>query len=256
MVERRELASLCGLSKEGGKSDILIDGNWKDKNNVKYHISSALINNTDTKNLAYAIASIEPFFQYLPVFDDDFEWTFKTITNPANTWLSRKEQLSERIDETDPYGSKNVLSRSFPNPEVVPILNLHSADSFNRKWLSESSQVIFLSRSWGAHFGEGRHARSETGSWLLGKRNIIKDFLKQKSCHLILLIEGQRYYEKRSEKEKFVTKSAVVIFLPNGTYRIIQRIPKKIKDALRLLNPSDRQNGTDCFRAIQMMVTH
>ena len=252
MVERRELARLSGVTKEGGvELNILVDGSWKDNNGVEYHISSALVNHAETKHLAYAIASIEPFFQYLPIHDDDFGWTSRNITNPAEKWLSRKEHHSERIDETDPYGSDTVLSRSFPKPEVVSNLNLHPADPFNREWVGGSSQALFSSRSWGAHFGEGRHARSEAGSWLLGSRKIIKDFLKQKSCQLILLIKGERYHEKRSEKGKFVTKSAVVIFSPNGTYRIIQRIPKKIIDAISPLHPSDKQSIADCLKAIQ-----
>jgi len=249
MVERRELARLSGVTKEGeDELNILVDGSWKDNNGVEYHISSALVNHAETKNLAYAIASIEPFFQYLPIHDDDFGWTSRNITNPAEKWLSKKEHHSERIDETDPYASDTVLSRSFPKPEAVSNLNLHPADPFNREWVGGSSQA-FSSRSWGAHFGEGRYARSEAGSWLLGSRNIIRDFLKQKSCHLILLIKGQKYHEKRSEQGKFVAKSAVVIFAPNGTYRIIQRIPQKIIDAIS--SSSDKQSIADRFKAIQ-----
>jgi hypothetical protein len=252
MAERRELARLSGVSKEEEEDlNILVDGRWKDKNDVEYHISSALVNHAETKHLAYAIASIEPFFQYLPIYDDDFGWTSRNITNPAEKWLSRKEYRSERIDETDPYGSKTVLSRSFPKPEVVSNLNLHPSDPFNREWLGNSSQVLFSSRSWGTHFGEGRHARSEAGNWLLGSRNIIKEFLKQKSCQLILLIKGQKYHEKRSEQGKFVNKTAVVIFAPNGKYRIIQRIPKKIINAISPLHPSDKQSIADCLKAIQ-----
>ncbi len=255
MAERKELARLSGITKGGADEfNILVDGGWEDKNGVKYHISSALVNHAKVKHLAYAIASIEPFFQYLPIHDDDFGWKSRKITNPAEKWLSRKEYHRERIDETDPYGSYTVLSRSFPKPETVSNLNLHSADPFNRGWVDGSSQALFSSRSWGAHFGEGRHARSEAGSWLIGSRNIIKDFLKQKSCHLILLIKGQRYHEKQSEQGKFVTKSAVVIFSPNGTYRIIQRKPKKIIDAISPLHPSDRQSLPDCLKAIQKAV--
>lgn len=253
MVERKELAKLCGLTKEGeDELNILVDGSWKDNNGVEYHISSALVNHAETKNLAYAIASIEPFFQYLPIRDDDFGWTSRNITNPAEKWLSRKEHHSERIDETDPYGSDTVLNRSFPGPEAVSNLNLHSTDPFNREWVDGISQELFSSCSWGAHFGEGRYARSEAGSWLLGSRNIIKDFLKQKSCHLILLIKGQKYHEKRSEQGKFVAKSAVVIFAPNGTYRIIQRIPKKIINAISPLHPSE--SIADRLKAIQAPV--
>jgi hypothetical protein len=53
----------------------VVDGSWKDNNGVQYHISSALVNHTESKHLAYAIASIEPFFQHLPIYDDDFGWT-------------------------------------------------------------------------------------------------------------------------------------------------------------------------------------
>ncbi len=255
MVERRELARLSGVTEEGGAElNLLVDGSWEDNNGVKYDISSALVNHAETKHLAYAIASIEPFFQHLPIYDDDFGWKSRKITNPAEKWLSRKEHYSERIDKTDPYGSYTVLRRPFPKSEAVSNLNLHPADPFKREWVSGSSQVLFSSRSWGAHFGEGRHARPETGSWLLGNRNIIKDFLKFKSCHLILLINGQRYYEKRSERGKFITKSAVVIFAPNGKYRIIQRIPKNIIDALSPLHPSEKQNISDCLEAIQATV--
>ena len=130
-------------------------------------------------------------------------------------------------------------------------LKLHPADPFNREWLSSSGQALFSSRSWGAHFGEGRHARSEDGSWLLGNRKIIKDFLQQKNCNLILLIKGQKFHEKRSDESKFVTKSAVVIFSPNGSYRIVQRIPKKIINTISPLHPSDRQSLPDCLKAIK-----
>jgi hypothetical protein len=255
MAERRELAKLSGVSKEGeDEFNILVDGSWEDHNGVKYDISSALVNYAKMKHLAYAIASIEQFFQYLPIHDDDFGWTSRNITNPAEKWLSRKEHQGGRIDETDPYGSDTVLSRSFPKPEAVSNLNLHPSDPFNRELVNRSGQTCFSSRSWGAHFGEGRHARSEEGSWLLGSRNIIKDFLKQKSCHLILLIKGHRYYEKRSERGKFVTKSAVVIFSPNGKYRIIQKIPKKIVAAISPLRPSGKQSIADCLKAIQAPV--
>jgi hypothetical protein len=243
------------VTEEGGvELNLLVDGSWEDNNGVKYDISSALVNHAKMKHLAYAIASTEPFFQYLPIHDDDFGWTSRNIANPVEKWLSRKEYRSGRIDETDPYGSDNVLSRSFPKTEVVSNLNLHPAEPFNREWVADSSQALFSSRSWGAHFGEGRHARSEAGSWLLGSRNIIKEFLKQKSCQLILLIKGQKYHEKRSEQGKIVTKSAVVIFSPNGTYRIIQRIQKKIIDAISPLHPSDRQSIAGCLKAIQVPV--
>ena len=79
--------------------------------------------------------------------------------------------------------------------------------------------------------------------------------MQQKNCNLILLIKGQKFHEKRSEEAKFVTKSAVVIFSPNGAYRIIQRIPKKIIDAISPLHPSDRQSLPDCLKAIQKSVS-
>ncbi|MBW2739981.1 MAG: hypothetical protein JRE64_14310, partial [Deltaproteobacteria bacterium] len=57
MVERRELAKLCGVTEEGGvELNLLVDGSWEDNNGVKYDISSASVNHTKMKHLAYAIA--------------------------------------------------------------------------------------------------------------------------------------------------------------------------------------------------------
>ena len=249
--ERKKLANICGFNKDYKLNKfVIINGTWSDSDGVLYQVSSTIVDEVYAKNLSYAIACVEPFFQYLPDSKDNFRWHRKFSINPPKMWILRNEEYLSRIDDTDPYGTKNVLRRPYIDNEVVSTLGLRTTDEFKKEWISGDNFKCFISRSWGTHHGEGRQSQTEDGDWLLGNRDIITKLLKQNNSNLVVLIKGRKFHEKARSESKFVTKTAVLIISQNGNYRVVQRIPKHIKESLNSLTPPERQDAVDCFNAI------
>jgi len=254
MSDRRNLAKLSNVNFQGESGEnIIINGGWTGNDGVNYHISSALVERSQVKRLAYAIGSMEPSFQHLPINDHEYGWETRNIPNPAEKWVFNEEYHRERIDNTDPYGSDTVLNRSSPMSEVLSDLKLHPADTSNRIWIDSHDHVGFSSKSWGARSGSGRHAKTESGELLFGRRSIIQKYLKQKNRSLIMFVHGHKYHEKHEASGEFVNKTAIVIFSYDGKYRIVHRVPKSVQIAKTKALVHDHQSLSENFYAIQYL---
>jgi hypothetical protein len=252
--ERKDLANLisCQYQKTTNKQSLIISGKWSDKGDISYTISSALIDDTDGRNLSYALMSQNTFHNYLPTGESDgFDpWNHTRISNPLSSILDTEKSFDSRVDERDPYGVLGLEYGSIPNESVVKLLGLKLKDSERQSWVNQEEVVIFEKRIWGATFGRGRHERAKQGHILNCSMEGLKQLLQLKNKSLIVLICAQKYHKHKDQEDKFVNKSAVVLITPNGKIHPVQRLPRKIREGAEEMQSHERCNIIDCYKMV------
>lgn len=61
---------------------------------------------------------------------------------------------------------------------------------------------------------------------------------------------SEKYHEHEETDNKFINKSVVVIMSANGEIRVVQKLPKVIKDAAEKMQPHHRCNIMDCYNMV------
>lgn len=229
--------------------EITVSGNWSDKEGISYRVSSALIEPSKVRVLAYALMAQSPYHNYLPIKDDDFHdpWLNRGLKNPLSPFMGGYRDESSRMDEYDPYGIDGANEWLQPREDVINDLELSFSNIDGKKWVTKDKTVIFSSRVWGATFGRGRHRHSKEGSDLKCSRDGLKSLLQKRKKSLIILVKAEKYHEHKKTDHKFINKSVVVIVLANGEIKVVQKLPKPIKDAADNMHPHYRCDVMDCY---------
>jgi len=230
-------------------NEITVSGNWSDKEGINYRISSALIEPSKVRGLAYALMIQTPFHNYLPTKDDDFSdhWSRRGLENPLSPLIGGYRDESTRMDEYDPYGIDGANEWLQPHEDIINDLKLTFSNADGKKWITQSNTVVFSSRIWGAKFGSGRHRHEKKGSDLKCSKDGLEYLLQKRKKSLIVLIKAQKYHEHKETDHKFINKSAVVIMTANGKIRAFQKIPKVIKDGADKMQLHHRCGVMDCY---------
>lgn len=78
-------------------------------------------------------------------------------------------------------------------------------------------------------------------------RDGLGSLLKKRKKSLIVLVKAEKYYEHKETDHKFINKSVVVIMSANGKIRVVQKLPKVIKDAADKMQPHHRCDVMECY---------
>lgn len=250
LKERKGLAAqVSGQNPLSDANEITVAGNWSDKEGINYRVSSALIEPSKVRGLAYALMVQSPWHNYLPVNDDDFHdpWSSRGLKNPLSPLMGEYRDESTRMDEYDPYGIDGANEWLKPREDIINDLELTFSNADGKKWITQDNTVVFSSRIWGAKFGRGRHQHAKKGSDLKCSRDGLKSLLQKRKKFLIILVKAEKYHEHKETDHKFINKSVVVIISANGEIRAVQKLPKAIKDAADKMQPRYRCDVMDCY---------
>jgi hypothetical protein len=254
LKERKSLAAQ--ISNQHPLSDvdeITVSGNWSDKEGISYRVSSALIEPSKVRGLAYALMAQSPWHNYLPIKDDDFHdlWSRRGLGNPLSPLIGGYRDENTRMDEYDPYGIDDANEWIQPHEDIIKDLELTFSNADGKKWITQDNTLVFSSRIWGATFGHGRHRYSKKGSDLKCSRDGLKSLLQKRKKSLIVLVKAEKYHEHKETDHKFINKSVVVIMSANGEIRAVQKLPKVIKDAAEKMQPHRRCDLMDCYNIVK-----
>ncbi len=250
LKERKSLAAqVSGQHPLSDANEITVSGNWSDKEGINYKISSALIEPSKVRGLAYALMAQSPWHNYLPFKDGYFDdpWSRRGLENPLSPLMGVYRDESTRIDEYDPYGIEGANEWLKPRDDIINDLELTFSNSNGKKWVTQDNTVVFSSRIWGVKFGRGRHRYEKKGSDLKCSRDGLKSLLQKRKKSLIILVKAEKYHEHKETDHKFINKSAVVIMSPNGEIRAVLKLPKVIKDAADKMQSHQRCDVMDCY---------
>ena len=253
MKERKKLAAqVSGQHTLSAVNEITVSGNWSDKEGVKYRISSAFVETSKVRELAYALMVQRSFHNYLPINADDYHdpWSRRGLDNPLSPFTGRYRDESTRMDEYDPYGIDGANEWPKPHEDVIKDLYLKFSNANGKRWNTQGNTVVFSSRIWGAKFGSGRHRYSDSGKDLKCSIGAMKTLLKKRKKSLILLIKAEKYHKHRETNQKLINKSAVVIMSPNGKIRAVQKLPKAVLVAASKMDPHCRCDVMDCYDTV------
>ncbi len=228
---------------------ITVSGNWFDKDGIKYSISSALIEPSKARGLAYALMIQTACHNYLPIQDDDFcnPWSRRGLENPLSPIMNGYQDGSTRMDEYDPYGIDGANAWLQPHEDIIKDLKLIFSNKDGKKWITQDNNVVFSSRIWGVNFGRGRHRHAKAGRDLKCSRDGLKSLLQKRKKSLIVLVKAEKYHEHKETDHKFINRSVVVIMSANGEIRAVQKLPKVIKDAAEKMQRQHRCDVMDCY---------
>jgi len=248
MKERKSLAAqISNQQLLSDANEITVSGDWTDKEGINYRVTSALIEHSKVRGLAYALMVQTSFHNYLPTYDDYGPWSSRGLENPLSPIMGGDRDESTRMDESDPYGVEGANEWPQPHEDIINDLELAFSNADGKKWITQDDTVVFSSRVWGAKFGRGRHRYAKKGSDLRCSRNGMKSLLQKRKKSLIVLVEAEKYHEHKETDHKFINKSVVVIMAANGKIRGVQKLPKVIKDAAGKMQPHHRCDVMDCY---------
>jgi hypothetical protein len=253
LMERKSLATQISDQHPLSDADeITVSGDWSDKEGVNYRVSSALIEPSKVRGLAYALMSQSSWFNYLPIKDGNSydHWSSRGLENPLSPLMDKYHDESIRMDEYDPYGIDGANEWLKPCEEIINDLELTFSNANGKKWITQENFVVFSSRIWGAKFGRGRHQHAIKGSDLKCSRNGLKSLLLKRKKSLIILVKAEKYHEYKETDHKFINKSVVVIMSANGEIRAVQKLPKVIKEAAEKMQAHHRSDVMDCYNMV------
>lgn len=250
LKERKSLAAqVSGHQPLSDANEITVSGNWSDKEGINYRISSALIEPSKVRGIAYALMVQTSFHNYLPIKDDDDydHWSSRGFENPLSPLIGGYRDESTRMDEYDPYGIDGANEWLQPHEDVINELELTFSNTDGKKWITLDNTAFFSSRIWGAKFGSGRHRHGKKGSDLKCSRDGLESLLQKTKKSLIVLVQAEKYHEHKKTDHRFINKSAVVIMSANGEIRAVQKLPKIINDAADKMQPHHRCDLMVCY---------
>jgi hypothetical protein len=131
----------------------------------------------------------------------------------------------------------------------MKVLGLRAGDLFRRQWRNALGADVIWSEAWG---GENeRSDGSRSGYRLRVRSDSLMAFLRIKRKRLVLLAKVQKYLKDETEASRrrgkrrkrfmpFRTQTLIVIVCPLEGVRVIQRIPKAVREAVERIPEQER----------------
>jgi NACHT domain len=210
--DSEKLLRLVGFTSRIGK-EIVVEGSWRSADNIRVHISSALVPHDEAERLARELVREEPMRVWLPIYEEN-EWEEESPRindreNDYTPWMVRRSREA-RLDEHDPFGAPCANSRARVSRDYASALSLSTDDSFSRTWQDKRKRIAVRAQAWGRE-----NKDSENGPYpglrLLVSAPFLREVLKKFGKDLLLLISLERYERKSyQESSKFTHTVAVV----------------------------------------------
>lgn len=250
LKERKSLAAqISDQQLLSNANEITVSGSWSDDEGIKYRVSSALIEPSKARGFSYALMAQYSRHNYLPIDTDDFHnpWSNRGLRNPLSPLTGEGQDQNSRMNEHDPYGVDDAKEWLRPSDDIISDLGLTFSNTDGKTWVANDNSVVFSSRIWGAKFGRGRHQYTKKGSDLKCSRDGLKSLLQIRKRSLIILVQAEKYHKHKETGHKTINKSVVVIVTANGAVKVVQKMPKAIKDAADTMTPHYRCDVMDCY---------
>jgi hypothetical protein len=239
-VDPVSLAPLAGLEERLGLGDTLtVDGYWNSTDKVDVTVSSVLTDEAEAQVVAVALASGDPFFQWLPREDGRFELHEGHKANSVRPWIAEQHHMDLRLDCHDPYATPTALHRAWPTDPVVTELKIRSDDPFKRTWRDPRDTVVLRAEAWGVTGGTGQYAWSSTGTRLSCRADALQTLLASRGGGLVVLVKARKYIKEQRGDGAFATKTLVFWVDARGVHLVLA-IPNAVRKALGSLTQDER----------------
>jgi len=176
--------------------------------------------------------------------------------------LFRESEDREReLDKQDVYAAPTALGRPKLARVTTKILGLRAGDPFGRRWLNSLGVDLFSGEAWGVEREGGDDNGGRSGHRLRVRVGSLLTFLTLVRRHLVLLVRVEKYLKDESRTsgrrhrhgDRFIpfrTQTLVVIISPAKGVRIVRRIPKSVRDAVKRMSDTDRHDFRARLKAI------
>jgi hypothetical protein len=204
------LLRLAGLTHRVGK-ELIVEGRWFSADNIRVHISSALVPPDKAARFARNLTREEPMVVWLPVVpetEDDLEHLIRGEEKEYAPWIVCPSGEA-RLDEYDPYGVFCANLRPRLARDFAALCSLTSDDPFGRVWQEKRGRPILRAQAWGRE-GKDSEEGPHSGLRLFCTSSVLKKILTKYDKELLLLINLQRYEKEYRGDSKWTHTIAVV----------------------------------------------
>ena len=192
-------------------NDISVQGRWSSSDDIRVHISSALVDPKHIKRSALDIAKESPFTSYLPTYyygteeeeedDDNHKDNFESwIVDPS---------IEANLDKHDILGIDYAKKRPYFSNKILKDFSLFTEDPFKRKWKNQNGKVVAISEVWGSS-KESRNEVTRKGMRLKCSKFLLQEILQQKNMSLLIYVKLERYKKDYNSSGSFVHTTASV----------------------------------------------
>ena len=200
---------LAGLTSNVVK-ELVVEGSWYSADNIRVHISSALVPPEKASELAHELTREEPIIVWVPTYyedEDDFEY-LSTEKKEYIPWIVSPSREA-RIDEHDPFGVPCANLRPRLSRDYASTLSLTIDEPFGRYWKNRQGVVAVHAQAWGRE-DEYSETRPYSGLRLFCSTSSLKQILKKYDKDLLLLISLQQC-EKEGHRGNSKYKHTVAV---------------------------------------------
>jgi len=207
--EKTKILSLIGMGSSLGK-EIVVEGDWSSPDNIKVHICSALVASKKAKALAKELIEEEPFFVWLPAYDEyEEDGYLQNEKKDYVPWIVRPS-LEGRLDEDDPLGANCAVNRPYFSKNIVAKFSLGTDDPFGRVWKNSAGEPMAHSDAWG-YESKYEDERSDMGVRLVCSSHFLSDVLAKRNADLLVLVKLQRYEEGIANRDSSFSHTIAVV---------------------------------------------
>ena len=208
-----QLASLSGSRVD---NEIVVRAGWSSADEVRVHISSALVPTHRADVLARRLAREQPMAAWLPCLEEADDGSEYTRGERADCvpWIVCPSREA-RLDEHDPYGASCAVCRPRLSRGFAALHSLSREDAFGRCWRDKSGQVALRVQAWGRQDQDGSNGPNH-GTRMFCSASLLKETLTQSEKSLLMLIRLERY-EKGSYREKSTWTHTVAVMVVTKT---------------------------------------
>lgn len=248
-ADPNKLAWLAGIiGRETLAEDLTIHGLWNSKEGLGVSIDSILVEATLALSVSFAVLTADPFDRWFPQ-----ERELPRRDFPLRRMFREAEDRERKLDGKDPYAAPTALRRPIPARLTTKILELRSADPFGRDWRNSRDVEVIRADAWGVQ----RESRGENGG-LSGNRlrarvDCLLAFLTSARKCLVLLVKVQRHLKdegtasarRRRNRKRFIpfqTQTLVAVVSPEKGVRVVRRVPKAAREAVKRMPDGDRRD--------------
>lgn len=212
------LIGLCCLS-GSDITEVVVSGHWFSSDNVKVHISSALVSPDLAPKLIRKLIQEDPMSVWVPCFEgseEEEEWVMGDKKEYTPWVLSLSGQ--GRLDGHDPFG---VAAANF-RPQLARTFTTRSSlsrdDEFGRIWKDDCGQVALRSQAWGKADKDGNDG-SQSGTRLFCSSSNLRRILAKYAKELLILIKLE-HYESGYDSRKSSWKHTVAVVRLNQALEV------------------------------------
>ena len=207
--DKTNILNLVGIGSGLGK-EVVVEGNWNSPDNIKVHISSALVAPRKAKALAKQMIQEEPFSVWLPTCNE-YEGEEEYLNNKKDyvPWIVCPSSEG-RLDEDDPLGSICALRRPHFAENIVKTFSLETDDPFRRIWKNSSGKPMAHSDAWG-YENKYEDEASYSGTRLMCSGELLRDVLTTRNADLLVLVKLQRYEKGIGNRDSRFSHTVAVV---------------------------------------------